>query len=102
MVQELEGFNGVRITKPDGALYCLADFRAYSNKSEELAHFLLKKVMVVTVPGSAFGMEGFLRLSFCKSVKDITEGIARIKWALDTTSPNEIFINDHKLVRDWL
>jgi len=30
------------------------------------------------------------------------EGVARIKWALDTNSPNEIFINDRKMVRDWV
>ena len=33
MVQELQGFDGIRIEKPDGALYCLADFRAYSKNS---------------------------------------------------------------------
>lgn len=102
MVTELNGFDGLRVFKPKGALYCLVDFRAYSNKSEELAQFLLDKVMVVTVPGSGFGMEGYLRLSFCKTVKELTEGVARIKWALDTNSPNEIYINDRKLVRDWV
>jgi len=102
LVTELNGFDGVRVKKPDGALYVLADFRAYSNNSMELAQFLLDKVMVVTVPGAAFGMEGFLRLSFCKTVKELTEGVARMKWALDTNSPNEIFINDRKLVRDWV
>ena len=35
-------------------------------------------------------------------LKDITEGIERIKWALDPESPNEIYIGDRKLVRDWL
>ena len=34
--------------------------------------------------------------------KDITEGIARIKWALDPTSPNEIYIGDRKMIRDWM
>ena len=39
-------------------------------------------------------MEGHLRLSYAGTVKDVTEGIARIKWALDPTSPNEIYIGD--------
>jgi len=30
------------------------------------------------------------------------EGIARIKWALDPESPNEIYIADRKMVRDWM
>jgi aspartate aminotransferase len=102
MMQELNAFNGVRVAQPDGTFYCLPDFRAYSNDSVELADFLLKKALVVTVPGRSFGMEGHLRLSYAGSVKDITEGIARIKWALDPESPNEIYIGDRKLVRDWL
>ncbi|MGB9772880.1 MAG: pyridoxal phosphate-dependent aminotransferase [Bacteroidota bacterium] len=102
MMQELHSFNGIRVTKPDGTYYCLPDFRAYSNNSVELSQFLLKKALVVTVPGKEFGMEGHLRLSYAGSAKDITEGIARIKWALDPNSPNEIYIGDRKLVRDWL
>jgi aspartate aminotransferase len=43
-----------------------------------------------------------LRLSYAGSVKDIKEGIERIKWVLDPTSPSEIYIGDRKLVRDWL
>jgi aspartate aminotransferase len=102
MMQELHAFDGVRVTKPEGTFYCLPDFRAYNENSMELAEFLLRKALVVTVPGIAFGMEGHLRLSYAGSVKDITEGIERIKWALDPESPNEIYIGDRKLVRDWL
>jgi len=102
MMQELSSFNGVRCTKPNGTYYCLPDFRAYSNKSVELSQLLLKKALVVTVPGKEFGMEGHLRLSYAGSIKDVTEGVARIKWALDPSSPNEIYIGDRKLVRDWL
>ena len=102
MVQELKGFEGVHITKPDGTFYCLPDFRAYSKNSVELSNLLLKKALVVTVPGKEFGMEGHLRLSFCGTIKEINQGVERIKWALDPNSPNEIFIGDRKIVRDWL
>jgi len=102
MMQELNSFNGVHTTKPDGTFYCLPDFRAYTNNSVELSKFLLKKALVVTVPGKEFGMEGHLRLSYCGSIKDIRQGIERIKWALDPNSPNEIYIGERKLVRDWL
>ncbi len=102
MMQELSSFTGVKCTKPNGTYYCLPDFRAYSNKSVELSQLLLKKALVVTVPGKEFGMEGHLRLSYAGSIKDITEGVSRIKWALDPSSPNEIYIGDRKLVRDWL
>jgi aspartate aminotransferase len=70
--------------------------------SLKLSKFLLEKALVVAVPGKEFGMEGHLRLSYATTVKDITKGIERIKWALDPTSPNELYIGDRKLVRDWL
>ena len=102
MMQELKSFNGVKTTEPDGTFYCFPDFRSYTQNSVELSEFLLRKALVVTVPGKEFGMEGYLRLSYAGSVKDITEGIARMKWALDPDSPNEIYIGDKKMVRDWL
>lgn len=102
MMNELGAFDGVRCTPPDGTFYCLPDFRAYTPNSVELANFLLKKARVVTVPGKEFGMEGHLRLSFAGTVKDVTEGIARIRWALDPNSPDEIYIGDKKVIRDWL
>ncbi len=102
MMQELSTFSGVRVVEPGGTFYCLPDFRAYSNDSVELSQFLLRKALVVTVPGVDFGMQGHLRLSYAGSVKDVTEGIERIKWALDPQAPNEIYIGDRKLIRDWL
>jgi aspartate aminotransferase len=102
MMQELRSFNGVRINKPDGTFYCLPDFRSYSTNSVELSQFLLRKALVVTVPGKEFGLDGHIRLSYAGSIKDIKVGIERIKWALDPDSPNEIYIGDRKMIRDWL
>ena len=102
IMQELRSFNDIKVIKPEGAFYCLPDFRAYSNDSVELSNFILNKAMVVTVPGKDFGMEGHLRLSFAGSIKDIMTAIERIKWVLDLNSPNEIYIGDRKLRRDWL
>jgi len=106
MVQELKGMGGVHLRPPDGTYYCLPDFRAYGapfgGDSLKMCKFLLDKARVVTVPGKEFGMEGHLRLSVCGTVKEIKQGVERIKWALDPQSPNEIFIGDRKLVRDWL
>lgn len=102
MMQELQTFSDIKVTKPAGTFYCLPDFRAYGQDSVKLSTFLLKKALVVTVPGKDFGMEGYLRLSYAGSVKDITEGVERMKWALDPNAPNEIYIGDRKLIRDWL
>ncbi len=102
IMQELAGFNGVHVRRPQATFYAMVDFRAYTASSVELSDFLLKKAMVVTVPGVEFGAEGYLRLSFAGSIKDITEGVARMKWAVDPASPNEIYIGDRRMVRDWL
>lgn len=107
LMQELRAFTGVRCFKPEGTFYALPDFRAYCenglvNSSTELAKFLLKKALVVTVPGKEFGMEGHLRISYAGSVKDLTEGLDRMKWALDPNAPSDIYIGDRKLVRDWI
>ena len=102
MLDELRSFTDVKVSVPDGTFYCMPDFRAYSNDSIELATFLLNKALVVAVPGKPFGMEGHLRLSYTDTPKEITEGIERIKWALDPNAPNEIYIGDRKLIRDWL
>ncbi len=101
MVKEFAAFDGVRLIKPEGTFYCLPDFSAFNRNSVELSNFLLEKVLVVTVPGREFGMEGHLRLSYCGSVKDVTEGIERIKWALDPSAPSELYIGDRKIVKDW-
>lgn len=102
LLQEFKTFNGARLIEPQGTFYALPDIRAFNGNSVEVSRFLLKKAMVVVVPGKEFGMEGHIRISFSGSVKDVTEGVARIKWALDPTSPNEIYIGDKKLIRDWM
>jgi len=107
LMQELSAFTDVRCFKPQGTFYALPDLRAYCGNgaiknSEELSRYLLKKALVVTVPGKEFGMEGHLRLSYAGTVKDLTEGIERMRWALDPNAPSEIYIGDRKLVRDWM
>ena len=102
VVQELSTFTDVKVTRPEGTFYILPDFRAYNQSSSELAKFILNKALVVTVPGDAFGMEGHLRLSYSGTTKSIIEAIKRMKWALDPNAPNEIYIGDRKLVRDWM
>ncbi|HIC09536.1 MAG TPA: aspartate aminotransferase, partial [Aquificales bacterium] len=42
-----------------------------------------EEAKVARVPGSAFGYEGFARLSYCNSDDEIVEGINRIKEALE-------------------
>ncbi|MBI4902652.1 MAG: pyridoxal phosphate-dependent aminotransferase [Acidobacteria bacterium] len=102
LIDRLNAFPGIRVTSPQGAFYSFPDFSHYMADSQKLSEFLLNKVRVVTVPGREFGMEGHLRISFCGTVKEITDGIERIRWALDPTAPNELALGDRRLVRDWM
>jgi aspartate aminotransferase len=102
ILNELKAFSDLKVIPPDGTFYVMPDFRAYSSDSTKIANFLLEKALVVTVPGKEFGMDGYIRLSFAGSVKDIIEGVERLRWALDPNAPNEIYIGDRKLIRDWL
>ncbi len=101
LVAQLKAFDGIHLLPPDGTFYTFADFRAYDKDSTRLSKFILDKVSVLTMPGVEFGMEGYLRISFCGSITDILEGIERMKWAIDPNSPNELYIGERKLVRDW-
>jgi aspartate aminotransferase len=107
LMQELNSFTDIFCRKPQGTFYALPDFSAYcrnsiAKNSVELCQFLLNKALVVTVPGKEFGMENHLRISYAGSVKELIEGVDRMKWALDPNAPSEIYIGDRKLVRDWL
>ncbi|MEE9190779.1 MAG: pyridoxal phosphate-dependent aminotransferase [Candidatus Neomarinimicrobiota bacterium] len=100
MLDYLNSFEGVKVSRPEGTFYCLADFSAYNINSMELAEFLIDKVHVVTVPGVEFGLDGHLRLSFCGSINDIKEGIERMKRALDYNSADELYIDNRKIAGD--
>lgn len=101
LVEQLRSFEGIKVNVPDGTFYLFADFSVYGKDSQKLSNFLIDKVQVLTVPGKEFGLDGHLRISYCGTIKDITEGVERMKWALDPNSPNELYIGDRKLVRDW-
>lgn len=101
LVRELAAIPGVRVTVPKGTFYCLPDFRAYDGDSMRLSGFLLDRALVATVPGKDFGMEGHLRISYCGSVREIVEGVRRIRWALDPDSPRDIHIGDRLCTRGW-
>ena len=82
LVERLSAIEGVEVNRPGGTFYCFPDFTKIEPDSTKLAEYLLKEVQVVTVPGVEFGKDGHLRISFCGTMNDITEGSDRIKTAL--------------------
>ena len=101
LLRELAAIPGVKINESPGTFYCFPDFSAINPDSQELAALLLEKAFIATVPGSAFGREGHLRLSYTCTREQIGESAARIRWALDPGSPKEIIIQGKSYLRDW-
>lgn len=91
MVSELNSIEGVSCTKPTGAFYVFPRIdsffgRTVSNSiiknSSDLCMYLLKEALVATVPGSAFGDDRYIRLSYATSMENIKKGMERIREAL--------------------
>jgi aminotransferase len=83
----VRGFNalGMRCFEPKGAFYSFPSIKSTGLTSEEFSERLLYDQGVVTVPGSVFGESGagHLRCSYCASMEDIKEALARIGRFLD-------------------
>lgn len=87
LVEALNSINGVKCLPGDGTFYVFPDFSEAISKSSasndiELAEMLLSEAGVALVPGSAFGSEGCMRLSFATSMGTLEDAVARIKKVL--------------------
>ena len=71
---------GLACFEPEGAFYVFPSIQSTGLTSEEFCQRLLKEKHVAVVPGNAFGDsgEGFVRISYCYSLKHITEALKRI------------------------
>ena len=72
---------GIPCFEPLGAFYIFPDIRKFGLSSEEFALRLLNEEKVVVVPGNAFGEsgEGFIRISYAYSLKDLKNALARVE-----------------------
>ena len=80
----------IDIIKPDGAFYIFMDISSVKEKikytdsfSIEVCNILLEKYKLALVPGIAFGKDDFVRMSYAADIKDVEEGINRIKKFID-------------------
>lgn len=87
MQSGLETINGIDYLPAKGTFYGLPDFTRVIERldgvddDQQLADWLLDHVGVATVPGSAFGASGHLRLSYATSEQDIEEAMERLNKA---------------------
>ncbi|MBQ6707214.1 MAG: aminotransferase class I/II-fold pyridoxal phosphate-dependent enzyme [Clostridia bacterium] len=72
---------GLSCFEPEGAFYVFPSIREMGLSSEEFCTRLLKEKHVAIVPGNAFGEsgEGFVRISYCYSLKHITTALDLIE-----------------------
>ena len=83
-LKELPGFS---CAPPQGAFYMFPNVKKCMqgmgiSTSEEFAKLLIQEARVATVPGSAFGMEGYIRISYAASMDHLREAFSRIKAAV--------------------
>ncbi len=79
---------GLKVNRPTGAFYLFPEVSAYIGKttpdgkkigsSADIAMYLLESGHVATVDGGAFGMEGYIRLSYATSDDNIREALRRM------------------------
>ena len=86
LLEQLSHIPHLGVHTPQGTFYSFVDFSYYNPDSQALAQYLLEQALVAVVPGSAFGMDGHLRISFCAAQNSIVEGIQRIAKALKNLS----------------
>ena len=80
----LEEVPGLAFEKPEGAFYVYPKILTDKEIStEEFCISLLEKGGLGTIPGSAFGNEGYIRLSFAASDDDIAEAVKRLNSFLE-------------------
>ena len=91
ILERLNAVKGVECRKPEGAFYVFPNIKAFLGKSFNgknistdiaLADYLLDVAKIAVVPGSAFGADGYIRLSYATSIENIKTGIDRLETAL--------------------
>jgi len=85
----LKAMAGVEVLPSDGTFYSFPSFQGVIDRMDgieddvQLAQLLLEKADVALVPGSAFGLSGYLRLSFATDISSLETALARIKQTIE-------------------
>jgi len=91
IVEGLNNIPGVSCLKPEGAFYVFPNVSGLFGKSfkgnavkssSDVTEFLLENANVAVVPGVVFGNDNHIRLSYATSMRNIEEGLKRIKAAV--------------------
>ena len=69
---------GLHYPAPEGAFYVFPDISKFGMSSEEFCVRMIKEGGVAAVPGSCFGKDGYIRLSYCYSDEELKTGLDRM------------------------
>ena len=88
VVKSLNEIKGLSCLNPDGAFYVFPNCLKYLNKKDEkgkllktdsdFVESLLENNGVAVVQGSAFGLEGYFRISYATSIQNLKDALKRI------------------------
>jgi len=87
--ETLKAMEGVEVLPSDGTFYSFASFQAVIDRMDgieddvQLAQLLLEKADVALVPGSAFGLSGYIRLSYATDMDSLKTALTRIKETIE-------------------
>lgn len=93
MLAGLKALPGVDVVAPDGAFYLFCDISRHLGPGTQFADdiafatWLLEQKLVGTVPGTAFGAPGHLRLSYAAADDTLRDGLKRLGEALGALPP---------------
>ena len=85
VVKSLNSINGINCLTPNGAFYVFPSCKGLLNKKTKLktdtefVQKLLEQSNVAVVQGSAFGLDGYFRISYATSMQNLKKAMARIK-----------------------
>jgi len=85
VVKSLNDIKGIHCLTPNGAFYVFPSCKGLLNKKTKLktdtnfVQRLLEKENVAVVQGSAFGLDGYFRISYATSMKNLKKAMSRIK-----------------------
>src|SRR3989344_7409570 len=79
--KRLNEIGGISCVEPEGAFYAFPNIKETGMDSMAFVSKLLDEALVAVVPGSAFGMDGHIRLSYAAPMNEIQRGLDRVeKW----------------------
>lgn len=65
--------------EPEGAFYVFVNIQKFGMTSDEFCTRLIREGKLALVPGSCFGVEGWVRLSYCYSQRELETGLDRLE-----------------------